>query len=282
LAISAQSIGKEKHMDPEKFVLDTVMSVATHFAQKGVALTVDKSRELIEKVFQRDPSLRGSVDIDELAEKAQAASGGVGRIAYNEETLARFLEIPVADLSGVSQEGLDIGQLYSHIRLESRFSDWLDEWGYEIERGCPLAGLRGVEYVPDVYGTLNTLHGNFEACFSLVCDNPPDEDRVFALLGKIEAYAEAKKSFSYGDIFCVVTPHRFTQGAVNAMGLQNEQENYAVLPLDGGDIHVLENARSPKDRLEELQDKVRQAEEEMRRSRIRKAARGGDFEFGEE
>ena len=56
------------------------------------------------------------------------------------------------------------------------------------------------------------------------------------------------------------------------MGLQNEQESYYVFPLDGGDIHVLENARDAKDRLDELQDKVKLAEEEMRRSKIRKAA----------
>jgi hypothetical protein len=119
---------------------------------------------------------------------------------------------------------------------------------------------------------LKTLHGEFEICISFICDNPPDENRVFALLGKIEAYAEAKGSFSRGDIFAVASPHRFTQGALNAIGLQNEQEAYSVLGLDGGDIYVLENARSAKDRLEELQDKVREAEEETRRSKIRRPA----------
>ncbi len=267
-------------MEPSKFVLDTVMSIATHFAQKGVAITVDKSKQLIESIFEKNPALRGTVDVDEIASKIEASAGGVGRVAYNEETLARFLEIPVPDLATLTPDLLDASQLYSHVRLESQFSEWLLDWGYEIERGCPLAGLRGVEYVPDVYGTLSTLHGNFEACFSFVCDNPPDEDRVFALLGKIEAYAEAKGSFSYGDLFAVVTPHRFTQGAMNAIGLQNEQESYAVFPLDGGDIHVLDNSPTPRDRLEELQDKVRQAEEEMRRSKIRRSASGPESSYG--
>jgi len=112
-----------------------------------------------------------------------------------------------------------------------------------------------------------------------VCDAPPSEDRVFALLGRIGAYAEAKRSFSQGDIFTLVTPYRFTQASVNALGLQNEQESYYVFPLDGGDIHVLENARAARDRLDELQDKVRLAEEEMRRSKIRKAAKESEADF---
>lgn len=261
-------------MDASQFVLDTVMSVATHFAQTGVGLTLDKAKQLVQKVFEKNPSLRGEVDVDEMAKKVQATAGTIGHVAYNEETLARFLEIPVPDLATLNADTLDVGQLYSHVKLESQFRGWLEEWGYEVELGCPLAGLGGIEYIPDVYGVLNTLHGKFETCFSFVCDNPPDEDRVFALLGKIEAYAEAKGSFSFGDIFAVVTPHRFTQGAINALGLQNEQESYAVFPIDGGDVYVLENARTPKDRLEELQDKVRQAEEEMRRSKIRKSAQG--------
>jgi hypothetical protein len=208
-----------------------------------------------------------------MATKIQATASRIGRIAYNEETLARFLEVPISDLSTLSPETLDTRLLYDHVRLEGEFEGWLQEWGYEVEMGCELAGLRGVEYKPDVYGKLSTLHGEFEICINFVCDYPPSEDRIFALLGKIEAYAEAKKSFSFGDIFLIVTPHRFTKGGINAMGLQNEQESYTVLPLEGGDIYVLENARTPRDRLHELQDKVRQAEEESRRSRIKRSVR---------
>lgn len=259
-------------MEPTKFVLDAVMAVASGFAQKGIKITLDKAKELIEEICNKNPALQGQIDVDSMAEKIQATAGHVGHVAYNEETLSRFLEIPVPDLATVKPETIDLEVLYNHVKLESEFQEWLNEWGYEIELGCPLAGLRGVEYVPDVYGRLNTLHGQFEICVNFVCDSPPSEDRVFALLGKIEAYAEAKKSFSQGDIFTLVTPYRFTQAAVNALGLQNEQESYYVFPLDGGDIHVLENARSVKDRLDELQDKVRLAEEEMRRSKIRKAA----------
>jgi len=100
-----------------------------------------------------------------------------------------------------------------------------------------------------------------------------------ALLGKIEAYAKARASFSYGDIFAIVTPHRFTQTAINAANLQNEQEAYSVFALDGGDINALERAETARDRRDELYDKVRQAEEETRRSKIRRAAQEDENHF---
>lgn len=260
-------------MEPTKFVLDAVMAIASGFAQKGVMITLDKAKEFIEEICRKNPALKGEIDVNEMAKKIQATAIHIGHVAYNEETLARFLEVPVPDLSTIDPDNIELEVLYNHVKLEGEFQSWLKEWGYEIELGTSLTGLRGVEYTPDVYGLLNTLHGQFEICINFVCDSPPSEDRVFALLGRIEAYAEAKKSFSQGDIFALVTPYRFTQASVNAIGLQNEQESYYVFPLDGGDIHVLENARDAKDRLDELQDKVKLAEEEMRRSKIRRAAR---------
>ncbi len=254
-------------MEPSQFVMDTVMAVATHYAQRGVIVTVTKAKEIIGKVCDKNPSLRSQIDVDKMAEKIQATAGHVGRIAYNEETLARFLEIPISDLSSVRTEDIDTHTLYDHVRLESEFQQWMLDWGYDVDLGCALQGLKGIEFTPDVYGKLETLHGGFEFCVNFVCDSPPSEDRVFALLGKIEAYAEGKKSFSLGDIFLVTTPHRFTPGSINAIGLQNEQEDYLVLPLDGGDIFTLENARSPKERLDELLDRVKQAEIESKRGK---------------
>lgn len=266
-------------MDPTKYVLDSVTAIATAYAQQGIKLSIDKAKEMIEDVLKRNPSLQGEIDIEDMAKKIEQTASPVGRVAYNEETLARFLEIPIPELATINLENLEEDVLFNHVKLEGEFREWFQEWGYEVQNGCSLMGLRGVEYISDVYGCFNTLHGQFEICVNFVCDTPPDEDRVFALLGRIEAYAEAKKSFSYGDIFAIVTPQRFTQGALNAISLQNEQENYYVFPLDGGDIYVLENARSPKDRLEELRDKVRQAEDESRRSKIRRNPLEPDYEM---
>lgn len=261
-------------MDPTQMTLEAVMAIASTLAIRGAPIAIEKAKEIVVSITNKNPRAADSVDVDAMAEKIHAAAGRVqvGQLAYNEETLARFLEIPVPDLATITPDTLELNVLYDHIRLERLFSSWLQEWGYVVAMGCSLVGLRGVEYVPDAYGVLTTLHGEFEVCISLVSDSPPDEDRIFALLGKIEAYAEAKKTFSFGDVFAIVTPHRFTQGALNALQLQNEQESYSVLPLDGGDVYVLENSQCAKDRLDELQDKVRQAEEESRRYRIKRRA----------
>lgn len=259
-------------MEASLFIVNTITAIATHYAQRGVDITLDKAKEIIDDFCKKNPDTTGKLDVDDLAQKIQSSAGYIGRVAYNEETLARFLEIPIAELRTISPENLDTQFLYDHVKLEGEFEAWLKEWNYEVVVGDTLQGLKGIEYSPDVYGILKTLHGEFEICVNFVCDDPPSEDRVFGLLGKIEAYAEAKKSFSFGDIFMIVSPRRFTPGAINAIGLQNEQENYIVFPLDGGDIFTLENSQTPKDRLRELQDQAKQAEIESKRGKARKSA----------
>ncbi|NOR45262.1 MAG: hypothetical protein GQ534_06705 [Candidatus Delongbacteria bacterium] len=253
-------------MDPEKFVTQAIMAITATLAKKGIDVTIDKVKELIANISKQNPSLRGQFNIDEVASKIQVTTGNVGRIAYNEETLARYLEIPIPDIATLNTNNIEMNVLYDHVRLETEFGEWLSEWGYKVQLGETLTGLRGIEYTPDVYGVLSTLHGQYEICISFVCDNPPNEDRVYSLLGKIEAYAEGKKSFDTGDIFIIISPNRFTQGAINAIALQNEQEHYYVFTLDGGDIYVLENSRSPSEQLDELRDKVREAEEQSKRA----------------
>lgn len=247
-------------MDPSSFVLETALAIASRYAQFGVEVTLDKAKELIKAICDKDPTLHGKVDMDKLAERIHTSAGHVGRVAYNEETLARFLEVPLPDLVDVSLENLNYGTIYDHVKLEGEFQEWLSEWGYEVFLGHTLFGLENIEYIPDVYGKLDTLHGEYEVCINFVCDVPPDEDRVFALLSKIEAYAEAKSSFSSGDIFAIVTPHRFTKGAISAMELQNKQEKYSVFPIQGTDVFALEQATSAKERMGELQAKVKEAQ----------------------
>ena len=59
-------------MEPSKFVMQTVMSVAAHFAQRGISLTVEKAKELIEKILQRNPGLRAEVDMDAVTKEIEA------------------------------------------------------------------------------------------------------------------------------------------------------------------------------------------------------------------
>lgn len=247
-------------MDPSNVVVSTALAIASHLAAKGTDITLEKAKELVQGVVAQKPTLDNQINIDAVAEEVLRSSAKVGRVTYNQETLARYLEIPLSDLATLSQAEIEVQTLYDHVRLENEFEEWLMEWGYDVQIGPELQGLHGVEYSPDVYGILNTLHGEFEICVNFVCDEPPNEFRVLALLNNIEAYAEAKTSFSHGDVFILATPSKFTHGAMNSIGLQNLQEAYSVFPMEGGDIYVLENARNPKDRLAELQDKVREAQ----------------------
>lgn len=258
-------------MEIEKFVIDTIMALTAQYAQRGVDITADKAKEIIDRFCQKQPSLKNQIgDVDELIKQIRSIKGqNVGRMTYNEETLSRFLEVPIADLPQTSPDNIDINALYDHVRLEGKFQEWLLEWGYKVEIGEPLIGLKGIVYIPDIYGELTTLHGKFEICVSLICDNPPDENRVLACLQKIEAYADNKKTFSYRDIFAIVTPHRFTKGAMDAMSLQNEQRGYWVVPIIGSDINTLECVSSFKERLSEFRDKIKLAEDETQRSKYK-------------
>jgi len=143
-------------MGTSKYVMDAIMAVASGFAQKGVEITIDRAKLLIEEICKKDPSPDGQINVEEMAQKIQTAAHQVGHVTYNEETLARFLEIPVPDLATVNPETIDLDVLYNHVKLEGEFQGWLNELGYEVELGSSLTGLRGVEYIPDVYGSLNT------------------------------------------------------------------------------------------------------------------------------
>ena len=114
-------------MEPTRLVLDAVMAIATAFTQKGIEITLDKAKEIIGEICKKNPTLRGQIDMDDMAKKIQATAGNVGRFAYNEETLARFLEVPIPDLATVTPDNLDMGTLYNHIKLENEFQEWLKE-----------------------------------------------------------------------------------------------------------------------------------------------------------
>ena len=51
-------------MEPTKYVMDTVMAIATSFAKRGIEITLDKAKEIIEGICQKNPALRGQIDID--------------------------------------------------------------------------------------------------------------------------------------------------------------------------------------------------------------------------
>ena len=178
----------------------------------------------------------------------------------------------------MNPETIEIDVIYNHVKLETLFCEWLSEWGYTVEVGPTLKGLEGIEYTPDVYGTLANLHDDYEVCVNFVCDRPPSELRVKALLQDIEAYSERKDTFSLGDIFILVTPRpNFTQTALTHLSLQNMQEKYSIVSLDGADIGKLVSRAQAESRMRTLRAFITDADEEARRGRSRLPKRlGGD------
>lgn len=257
-------------MEVEKVIAETVASVITSLARRTASVTSEKVRELIERLAERDPDFRRSMDLNGLIEKINSDDGGASEDAYNEDNLARYLEIPGRDLATLNPDTIEIDVIYNHVKLEELFRHWLIDWGYTVEVGPTLKGLEGIEYVPDVYATLTNLHDNYEVCVNFVSDQPPSELRVKALLQDIEAYSERKESFSQGDIFILVTPRpNFTQTAITHLSLQNMQEKYSIVPLDGADVGKLTMKTSPEGRMIALRRIITDADEEARLGRTR-------------
>ncbi len=257
-------------MNIDKMVTDTVASVISNLAQRSASVTADKVKDLIARLAERDPEIKRNLDLDHLVDKITSEDGGVSDDAYTEENLARIIELPVRDLTTLNPETIEIDVIYNHIKLESLFKEWLTEWRYTVEIGPTLKGLEGIEYVPDVYATLTNLHDDYEVCVNFVCDNPPSELRVKALLQDIEAYSERKETFSLGDLFLIVTPRQhFTQTALTHLNLQNMQEKYSVVSLDGADIGNLEKKAHSEGRMTALRNMIMDADEEAKRGRSR-------------
>lgn len=68
-------------MDVERMVSDTVASVITGLAQRSASVTVDKVKELVGRLADRDPEAKRNLDLDDLVEKITASDGAVGREA---------------------------------------------------------------------------------------------------------------------------------------------------------------------------------------------------------
>lgn len=258
-------------MEMDKIISDTVATIITSLAQRSASVTADKIKELIERLAERDPEFKRTLNLEELVAKVNTVDGeDPGEDAYTEENLARYLELPVRDLATLNPDTVEIDAIYNHVRLEHLFKQWLTEWGYIVEVGPTLKGLEGIEYVPDVYGVLSNLHDDYEVCVNFVCDRPPSELRVKGLLQDIEAYSERKETFSAGDIFVIATPRQnFTQTALTHIALQNMQEKYSIVSLDGADIGKLVNKTRSDGRMLLLRSIIADSDEDARRGRTR-------------
>lgn len=150
--------------------------------------------------------------------------------------------------------------LIRHFVLESQFKEWLEEWGYEVEVGEDMEGIENIEFVPDLYAKRNNLHGKFEIVVCFVCSYPPSQNRVRALFETFESYVREGASFGERDIFFVVTPFSFGRGITQSITLQNNEEKYTVVPLEGNDLATLQSKKTPDKRLPELIEHVERAQ----------------------
>lgn len=195
-----------------------------------------------------------------MAEKTLAEQRGPFLDAeMTRRNLARWFEVPEEEFASTPAEQLEPEVLIRHSYLEAQFCSWLEEWGYTVSIGEDLEGAEGVEYTPDVYAQLETLHGNFEVAVNLVCDNPPSIYRVRALLETIESYTAREVEFAGGDVFILATPFSFGKSASSSIALQTRQEKYTVVKLEADDLWDLQTARDDASRRSELWERVRHA-----------------------
>ncbi len=204
------------------------------------------------------------IDSAEIKKIAEEISSSNGKMNFQSEitrrNLARWFEIPEEEFKDTPKEQLEPEVLIRHIILENKFKQWLEEWDYEVTIGEDMEGVENIEFIPDIYAKRVTLHGIFEIVICFVCDNPPNTWRVRALFETFESYARESSEFGATDIFLMVTPHTFGKGITQSISLQNQEEKYIVVGLEGNDLSILDSITNPLKRLLELKEHVEKAQ----------------------
>ena len=175
-------------------------------------------------------------------------------------TLSRWYEIPEEEFRETRNEQLEEEVLIKHIILENKFKKWLEEWDYDVTIGDDLEGVENIELIPDIYAKRVTLHGTFEIVICFVCDNPPNTYRVRAFFETFESFARGDSEFSNTDILLIVTPNTFGKGIIQSITLQNQEELYTVVGLEGNDISILDSINDSMKRLLELKEHIEKAQ----------------------
>lgn len=188
-----------------------------------------------------------SAKVKEIAEKLGNKAEFQVSQESNIKNLARWYEEDEEQFKSKKRKGfLEPEILIRHIIYEELFSQWFNEWHYEVTIGKDFPGLDGLEFNSDIHAKRRTLHGEFEVIIIFVCSDPPDIDRILSTFEESEAWVKGDKKFSERDIFIVATPFSFTTRAVQAMTRQDKEEKYTVLPLEGDDIERLSSLSEEK------------------------------------
>jgi regulator of replication initiation timing len=240
----------------------SVEAIVAALAVSGIEATATTLVDWIKKASQQisGKTVYDSENIRKLAEKMSENKSLNLDLEISRRNLSRWFEIPEEEFAQTPKAQLEPEILIRHIALENIFKSWFSEWNYEIEIGEELEGLEDIEFIPDIYAKRVTLHGIFEVIVCFVCDNPPSIYRTRSLFETFESYARSGSAFGERDIFIMATPFKFGKSITQSISLQNKEEKYCVIALEGDDIARLDGFLDPDKRLMELRDFVERAQ----------------------
>ncbi len=243
-----------------EFLRSVVGALTNLFVKKGGKIGEDRIKTWIESAKKTyDSPYPQDKELESIISEITKHPPKLGAEITN-SMLARWFEISPEEFKFVSAEELDPQVFFRHLYLETAFEKWLMEWGYKVELGEELEGLEGLEYVADVSAELKTLHGTFQIIINFICDEPPSVYRGLAILEMLEAYApKGCSSFGTNDVFIIATPFKFGKKITNSIRIQNKQEDYIVVKLEGDDLWDLFHAKDTLDRMGELKERIEHA-----------------------
>jgi len=241
----------------EEIVTKMVAAVAATYTIQGVATLADLFKKATESI-KRKGTMRTN-EVINLSEAIKKNPPAAFKLQSNANTLSRWLEIPRDDFERTSPTQYDTNILIRHVYLEHLFASWLTDLGYEISIGQPKQGVEGWEFIPDIYGALETMHGFLQVAISFVCQDPPSTSRVSFVCESLEAFAMKKKEpeFSGKDIFMVVTPFKFSATAESVLAKEDRDHTYYVTKIESNNLFDLIQADDVQNRLKIFQNIVR-------------------------
>ena len=245
-----------------------VESVVAALTASGIQTTSENLIQWIKNANRSVPGQNKKLDSDKIKKLAEdMASKGTLNLGmeFSKGNLARWFEIPEEEFLSTPKSQLEPEVLIRHIALENLFQTWFESWTYEVIIGGDLEGLEDIEIVPDIYAKRITLHGTFEVVVFFVCDNPPSIYRTRALFETFESFAREGAEFGERDILIIATPFKFGKSITQSIKLQNIEEKYTVVALEGDDIERIQRLENFDDKLCELINHVERAQDKLKK-----------------
>jgi len=245
-----------------------VESVIAALSASGIQSSTENIIQWIKNANQSVPGQQKELDSDKVKKITEdMLKGGAFNLGMqmSKGNLARWFEVPEEEFLSTPKNQLEPEVLIRHIALENMFNNWFQEWAYDVVVGGDLEGVEDIEIIPDIYAKRITLHGTFEVVVFFVCDNPPSIYRTRALFETFESFAREGSEFGERDILIIATPFKFGKSITQSIKLQNMEERYTVVALEGNDIERLDKQFDSDFRLNELINHVDRAQEKLKK-----------------